>query len=784
MRGRTASFSSFSDAAFDEAAFEAALTEERMATMVCWYWIIKLQARYLSGDYDSALDAARKAEALLWSSDGHIQLLDYHFYAALATLAAWNASPPDGDPPGAEPVAAHLRELRQWAEHGAVTFRDRYALLSAEVARVEGRELDAERLYEEAIRLSREHRFIQNEALANERAARFYAARGFGDIGTLYLRKARDCYLRWGADGKVRQLDHAYAGLRGGEGPVPPTSTIGEPVEHLDLATVIKVSQAVSGEIVLEKMLDTLMLTAVQHAGAERGLLILAQTGEQRIAAEATTAGDKVVVKVRDQPVAENVLPQSVFHYVLRTRESVILDDAAAQSPFATDPYVHERRARSVLCLPLLNRAKLIGVLYLENNLAPRVFVPARIAVLKLIASEAAISLENTLLYRDLAEREARIRRLVDANIIGIFIWDLQGRILDANDAFLLMVGYDHQDLVSGRIRWTDLTPPEWLDRDRQLQVPELKITGSLQPYEKEYFRKDGSRVPVLIGVASFEQAGNQGVAFVLDLTARKRSEAEARDSERRCHEMQMRLAEANRVASIGQLSASIAHEVNQPLAGIVTNASTSLRMLDADPPNIEGARRTAGRIIRDGNRAAEVITRLRALFSKKELPLEPMDLNQATREVIALAMSDLRRNRVVLQPELADDLPPVTGDRVQLQQVILNLLRNASDAMAGVDDRPRRLLVRTGRDPGDRVRVTVQDAGVGVERATMDKLFDAFYTTKSGGMGIGLSVSRWIVERHRGRLWAETNDGPGATFSFCVPCAPAGAAVAGATAP
>jgi signal transduction histidine kinase len=247
---------------------------------------------------------------------------------------------------------------------------------------------------------------------------------------------------------------------------------------------------------------------------------------------------------------------------------------------------------------------------------------------------------------------------------------------------------------------------------------------------------------------------------------------------------MQMRLAEANRVASIGQLSASIAHEVNQPLAGIVTNASTSLRMLDADPPNIEGARRTAGRIIRDGNRAAEVITRLRALFSKKELPLEPMDLNQATREVIALAMSDLRRNRVVLQPELADDLPPVTGDRVQLQQVILNLLRNASDAMADVDDRPRQLLVRTGRDPGDRVRVTVQDAGVGVERASMDKLFDAFYTTKSGGMGIGLSVSRWIVERHRGRLWAETNDGPGATFSFCVPCAPAGAAVAGATAP
>ena len=199
-----------------------------------------------------------------------------------------------------------------------------------------------------------------------------------------------------------------------------PTSTIGAPVEHLDLATVIKVSQAVSGEIVLEKLIDTLMRTAVAQAGAERALLILAARGEQRIAAEATTGGDTVIVHLRDEAVVEAVLPESVLQYVLRTRESVILDDAAAQSPFAADPYIRQRQARSVLCLPLLNQAKLIGVFYLENNLAPRVFAPARIAVLKLLASQAAISLENTRLYRDLAEREAKIRRLVDANIIGI----------------------------------------------------------------------------------------------------------------------------------------------------------------------------------------------------------------------------------------------------------------------------------------------------------------------------------------------------------------------------
>jgi PAS domain S-box-containing protein len=229
-------------------------------------------------------------------------------------------------------------------------------------------------------------------------------------------------------------------------------------------------------------------------------------------------------------------------------------------------------------------------------------------------------------------------------------------------------------------------------------------------------------------------------------------------------------LAHVARITSLGALTASIAHEVNQPLSGIITNASTCLRMLDADPPNVDGARETARRTIRDGNRAAEVITRLRALFSRKELVLESLDLNEATREVIALSLSDLQRNRVVLQAELADDIPPVTGDRIQLQQVILNLLRNATDAMVEVYDRPRQLLIRTEREDGAHVRLTVRDAGEGFEPERMDTLFDAFHTTKRDGMGIGLSVSRSIVDRHHGRLWAQPNDGPGAKFAFSIP--------------
>jgi C4-dicarboxylate-specific signal transduction histidine kinase len=255
-------------------------------------------------------------------------------------------------------------------------------------------------------------------------------------------------------------------------------------------------------------------------------------------------------------------------------------------------------------------------------------------------------------------------------------------------------------------------------------------------------------------------------IGWVRDVTERRLADAALGKA-------RAELAHVSRVMSLGALTASIAHEVNQPLSGIITNASTCLRMLAGDPPNVEGARETARRTIRDGQRAADVITRLRALFSKQEVRPESVDLNEATREVIALSLSELQRGRVVLRSELADDLPLVTGDRVQLQQVILNLLLNAADAMHRVDDRPRELVIRTERDEADRVRLGVQDQGVGVDAQALEKLFEAFYTTKSGGMGIGLSVSRSIIESHGGRIWATPNEGAGATFAFCIPRAP-----------
>lgn len=252
---------------------------------------------------------------------------------------------------------------------------------------------------------------------------------------------------------------------------------------------------------------------------------------------------------------------------------------------------------------------------------------------------------------------------------------------------------------------------------------------------------------------------------LLTDIDDRKRTEEELRNA-------QSELANVMRVMTIGQLTASIAHEVNQPLSGIITNASTCLRMLDTNPPNLEGARETVRRTIRDGHRASDVVTRLRTLYSKKEPDLEAMDLNEAAREVTALSSTEIQKNGVTLRQELASDLPPAVGDRIQLQQVILNLIRNAADAMSTIDGRPREMLIRTVRDEGNQVRLSVKDSGVGYAPEVADKIFQAFYTTKSDGMGIGLAISRSIIEAHQGHLWATPNDGPGATFSFAIPCA------------
>ena len=803
MQGRTATFSTFSDTQFDEAAFEAQLTGDRAVT-ICFYWLLKLKARFLSGDYAEALAAAGKAKQVLWASAVQIQLFEYFYYAALTVAALYENATADEQTGWRELLTAHREQLLEWAENYPPTFGDKHALVSAEVARIQGRDFDAMQLYEEAIRAARANGFVQNEAVANELAAQFYLKRGIEKVAHSYLLDARYCYLRWGALGKVKQLDERYPAIAE-QAAVRPTTTIGTSVEQLDLGTVMKASHAVSGEIVLEKLIKTLMAIAVEHAGAERGLLILLHGEELRVAAEARTGSDQVEVQLEGALVTPSDLPDSLLRYVVRTQESVILDDTSIQNLFSDDEYVRQQRPRSILCLPLVKQANLMGVLYLENNLAPGVFTTKRLSMLELLASQAAISLDHARLYADLIQEnnerrkaeealrasEERWSMLAENSSAGIALIAPTGRFIAANLALQEMLGYTESELQRRTV--TDISHEE--DRaSTEARIADAE-EGQRRVYrfEKRYLHKDGRVIWADVSSVFVPASGSVSAFFsvvIVDISKRKQAEEKLRQREVSLQEAQNELAHVSRVTTMGELAASIAHEVNQPLAGIVTNANASLRWLVRDSPNLAEACDAIRRIIRDGNRAGDVIARMRALLKKASVAKEPVDINEIIQEVLILTRTELQKNRVSLRTQFANDLPIVIGDKIQLQQVILNLVLNGIEAMNGIAEGPRELCVSSRKvteilreagkemiegdsltDPeSTSVLIAVQDSGPGLAATEMQRAFEPFYTTKPQGMGMGLAISRSIIEAHGGRLWATAEAPRGAVFQFTLP--------------
>ena len=372
---------------------------------------------------------------------------------------------------------------------------------------------------------------------------------------------------------------------------------------------------------------------------------------------------------------------------------------------------------------------------------------------------------------RELAKGlEAKIRRLVEANVVGIVMWNLEGAITGANEAFLHMVQYDQDDIASGRVRWKDLTPAEWRNRDEQA-IAEIKGSSIFRPFEKEYLRKDGTRVPVLLGGALFEGGGNEGVAFVLDLSEQKRAQEKLRDAQQSLYATQGELARISRLTTMGELTASIAHEVNQPLTAITNNGSACLRLLANQNLGPEVLRRTLEEIVADGNRASAVIARIRGFIKKAPSEKSELDVNEVIQEVLALVGPELQKNRIAVKCELSTSLPLVFADRVQLQQVLLNLIVNGIEAMTAVTDRARALVVQSKIDESGVLMVAVCDTGTGLSLEA-DRVFTPFFTTKANGMGMGLPISRSLVEGHGGRLWATSNSPYGAVFSFTLPAA------------
>jgi predicted ATPase/signal transduction histidine kinase len=759
MQSRDAAFSSFSDERFDEAAFEAQLTAARVPTVICLYWIRKLKARYLSGDYAEARAAADKAKALLGISSVQLQLFDYFYYTALTLAALYEGASADEQSGWRELLTSHREQLREWADNYPPTFSDKHALVSAELARIEGRDADAMRLYEQAIQLAREHSFVQNEGIAHEVAARFYAARGVETFAHAYLRDARRCYYQWGAFGKVRQLDERYPSLYEERDPASTTSTIGKPVRQLDVETVLKASQALSSEIVLPKLIETLMRISVEHAGAQRGLLILLSGDEPRIEAEAIIHHGVVEVDVRQTVINPIHFPRSILQYVIRTRESVVLDDASDRNLYSEDEYVRQRHPRSVLCLPILKQTKLVGAFYLENSLTPGAFTSDRVAVLEMLASQAAISLENAKLYSDLRRSEAFLADGQSISRTGSFGWSVLSGEIDWSEETYNIFQYDRAvkpmfELVLRRVH------PD--DRDFvQKIIDRTSEARANLDFEHRLLMPDGSvkYLHVLARVLETSSGKLEYVGAVRDVTERTLAEEALRQAK-------ADLAHINRVTTVGELAASMAHEVNQPIGAAVTDANTCMRWLARDQPDLEEARAAAMRVVKDATRASEIISRIRLLFNKGTSDRELVDVNEVIGEMILLLRSEAIRYQISVRTELAPDLPQVMGDRVQLQQVLMNLMINGIEAMKEVDG-ARELVIKSQPAENGQLLVSVSDIGVGLPPQQADQIFNAFFTTKSHGTGMGLAISRSIVESHDGRLWAAANSPRGAQFYF-----------------
>jgi len=557
LRGLTPAFGCFDEENFDERRFEHDLAGKAdLALAECWYWIRKLQACVLAGDYRSAIDASSKARPLLWTSPSFFETAEYEFYSGICRAALCDCTLPDEQRNNFDALTAHYRQLDVWAGNCPENFENRAALLDAEIARLEGRELDAEHLYEKAIRSADANGFVHNAALANELAARFYALRGFEKIAKGYRQEARDGYLRWGAHGKVKQLDRLYPDLgkeapaRGPVGatvalteplmyshfktePSPgPTSTIAASVELLDLATVIKVSQAVSGEMALEKLIERLMRAAIEHAGAERGLLIVSQGDELHTQAVAVTSGEDVSVQLPGGVHTGDTLPESLVRYVMRTRETVLLDDAASQNPFSGDPYIVQRRARSILCLPLINQTRMIGVLYLENNLTPYAFTAGRVTVLKVLASQAAISLENARLYCDVENREDQLRLITDSTPVMICSCLPDGSADFFNRRWLEYLNLPLEE-ISGW-GWTSVIHPEDL-KDVVNKWRSSLATGEPLEVEARSRRGDGEYRRLLHRAVPLRNEHGKVVKWFvssIDVEDRRRAEEAVRRSE------------------------------------------------------------------------------------------------------------------------------------------------------------------------------------------------------------------------------------------------------------
>ncbi|MCP3140784.1 AAA family ATPase [Pyxidicoccus xibeiensis] len=829
LRGLLPDFASFNDAWFDEARFEQHLEgDARLAIATCWYYVRKLQARLYAGDTAGAVVAAEKAERLLWSSTSFFEVAEYHFHAALARAAHHAVAPVEERPRHLAALTAHHRQLVSWAKNCPENFGHRAALVAAELARLEGRDLDAERYYEEAIRQAGEQGFVQDEALAYELAARAWRARGRELIAGTYLREARARYLRWGADGKVRQLDASGPRMREPQA-LAPTATLAVRSEQLDLLAVAKASLTLSSELEYDRLVRTLLSVVLEQGGAQRAVFILCDAGRLSIEAEATLGEREAVVSLHGSAPVEDSphVPVSVLRYVQRTKQHVILADAAsAAGRFSGDDYFARTSLHSVLCMPILRQAETVGLLYLENGLLVGAFTAERLVALELLATQAAISLEKVVLLGKeqaaRAEAEAAERR-------AAFLAESGALLSESLDYADTLVRLGHLcvrsladwcviDVVEGeviqRISGAHHDPakeplleelrkryPPRLDsrhpaaRVLREGVPLLFAEFSDADTRRNCEDEEHARLILGLGIRSLivvplvargqtlgalslvsSAPGRRYGAADLQLAREvARRAAVAIDNARLYRKTQEAIQVRDEFLSVAS------HELNTPMTSLTLALQSMARVLQsgrAIDPQLLG--RLVERALRQGARLRRLnrdlldVTRVHARWLP--LDLDDVELGGVVREVLEALSLDLSRAGCTV---LVREGGRVVGrwDRDRIVQILTSLLSNAIKFGAG-----RPIEVSFGAEAG-LARVSVRDQGIGIDPARRERIFERFERAVSdkhyGGLGLGLYLSRRLAEAHGGTIRLQSEPGTGSTFTLELPCAGPSATVA-----
>lgn len=750
---------------------------QQLSTLIFWFWLYRGMSYFTAGDFPQAQDALDHAHALAWSAPGHIHLVDLHFYSAL-TLTV-QLTPEMFSASQRRELDAHYHKIALWARINPDTFADKEALVYAEIVRLDGMNSIALEQYEKAVRLSREAGFNSCNALAHELAANFALSCGYFTAADAHVRGAIAAWGRMGAQAKVHQLKQAHPHLVSPSQATPyDTIAFAQDEEIRDLQSVIKASRALSEEINLERLIEILLTMLLERAGAQRGVLIrILENTIPEIEARAHTASGGITVQItKDRPTATD-LPLSVLAAVIRTGQEIRTGKPEEFSPFSHDPYLVASGA-AVLCVPMFKQARLVGVLYLENRLMPEVFTAEHSKVVNLLAAHAAVSLETARLYAELLEENIQ-RRKVEKELIasqtslmlgeqishtGSWRWELEQDLMFMSDEYARILGLPESLKMISMAEFFTFVHPDDYDRISHVVTDGVREGLTLHAEfriinakgETRYILGIGS--PVGVGTEIYEYYGT-----ITDITTQRHAEDAVRVA-------QAELARVSRATTVGQLTSSIAHEINQPLMSIVSNAGASLRWLKHTPVRYDNIRVGLEEIVAEGQRAGEIIRSLQTLTRKHEPVFCRLDLHVLVRHILSLSRSEIDQRRVAVDIDLTAEHSMIFGDSVQIQQVLINLVINAIEAMEDVTERPRTLRISTRSPSTGTIELRVTDNGTGLAPDVGQRVFDSFYTTKAQGMGMGLTISHSIIERHRGVLQAQNNEPFGSCFSFIIP--------------